>query len=214
MSSFDQTAVEHIYQRWAKVYDWLTPAYLLGNERRLRRETIGSLRLQAGQTVLDIACGTGRNFPLILEKIGATGKLVGVDYTAAMLAKAQKRVEREGWKNVELIHADAAQIDLKRKFDAALCTLAIGVIPNYRSALDRIAAHVKPGGRLAISDGKRSSLWYGLPFNWWAELAGYGAGEDMSRRPWESLPALVDDFFYKEWFSGFFYVAGGSFRNK
>src|SRR3989304_1966843 len=100
MSSFDQTAIEQIYQKWAKVYDWLTPIYLLGNEKRLRRETIDSLHLRAGQTVLDIACGTGRNFPLILEKVGPTGRLVGVDYTSAMLARARERVKREGWLNV------------------------------------------------------------------------------------------------------------------
>lgn len=90
----------------------MTPIYLLGNEKRLRRETIGSLHLQPGQTVLDVACGTGRNFPLILEKIGPTGKLVGVDYTSDMLVRAKERVEREGWKNVELIQADAARIEL------------------------------------------------------------------------------------------------------
>jgi len=98
MSSFDQSSIEHTYQNWAKVYDWLTPIYLLGNEKRLRKKTIGSLHLRPGQTVLDIACGTGRNFPLILEKIGPAGRLVGVDYTAAMLARARERVEREGWK--------------------------------------------------------------------------------------------------------------------
>jgi len=119
MRNFDQIAIEHTYQNWAKVYEWLTPIYLLGNEKRLRRETIGSLRLQPGQTVLDVGCGTGRNFPLILEKIGSTGKLTGVDYTSDMLARAQERVKREGWKNVELIQGDAVRIELGRKFDAA-----------------------------------------------------------------------------------------------
>ena len=213
MSSFDQTAIEHIYQKWAKVYDWLTPIYLLGNERRLRRQTIGCLQLQPGQMVLDLACGTGRNFPLILEKIGPTGRLIGVDYTAAMLVRARERVERERWENVELVQGDAARIDLEQRFDAALCTLAIGVIPDYRGALDRMVAHVKPGGWLAISDGKRSSRWYGRPFNWWADLSGYGAGEVMSRRPWESLREMLGNFHYEEWFSGFFYVAGGNAQN-
>src|SRR5579859_6452294 len=211
--SFDQTAIERLYQKWAKVYDWLTPIYLLGNESRLRRRTIDCLHLQPGQTVLDLACGTGRNFPLILEKLGPAGRLVGVDYTFAMLARARQRVERETLENVELIQADAARIDLQRRFDAALCTLAIGVIPDYRSALDRMLAHVNPGGRLAISDGKRSSLWYGRPFNWWADLAGHGAGEVMSRQPWESLRGMVDNFQYEEWFWGFFYVAGGNTQN-
>ena len=213
MSSFNQNTIEHTYQNWAKVYDWLTPMYLLGNEKRLRRETIDRLHLQPGQTVLDIACGTGRNFPLILEKIGSHGRLVGVDYTSDMLARDRDRVERKGWKNVELIQADAARINLERKFDAALCTLAIGVIPDYRSALDRMAAHVKPGGRLAIGDAKRSSRLDGLLFNWLADLLGYRAAEDVSRQPWESLQKMLDDFCYEEWFSGFFYVAGGNVKN-
>lgn len=210
MSSFDQTDIERAYQNWAKVYDWLTPIYLLGNEKRLRRETIGRLHLQPGQTVLDIACGTGRNFPLILQKIGPTGKLVGVDYTDAMLARALQRVKREGWKNVGLVKDDAALIDLERTFDAALCTLAIGVIPDYRGALDRMALHVKPGGWLAIGDAKRSSGWKGFAFNWLADLLGNGAAEDMTRRPWEPLREILGDFHYEEWFSGFFYIAGGS----
>jgi len=210
MSNLDQSAIERTYQSWAKVYKWLTPIYLLGNERRLRKETIASLHLQPGQKVLDIGCGTGRNFPLILEKIGPSGKLVGVDYTSDMLGRAQEQVEREGWQNVELIQADAALIELGRTFDAALSTLAISVIPDYRSALDRMLAHVKPDGYLAIGDAKRSSRWYGRPFNWVADLLGNGAAGLMSRRPWEPLKGMLNDFHYDEWFMGFFYVAAGN----
>jgi ubiquinone/menaquinone biosynthesis C-methylase UbiE len=209
MSSIDQTAIEHTYQNWAKVYEWLTPIYLLGNEKRLRQETIDSLHLQSGQAVLDVGCGTGRNFPLILEKIGPAGKLVGVDYTSNMLARAQERVECEGWKNVELIQADAARIELGKTFDAALSTLAISVIPDYHGALDRMLAHVKPGGYLAIGDAKRSSRWYGRPFNWVADLLGNGAAGMMSRKPWEPMRKMLGNFHYDEWFMGFFYVAAG-----
>ncbi len=213
MSSYDQGVIERTYQNWAKVYDWLTPTYLLGNEKRLRRETVGCLHLQPGQTVLDVACGTGRNFPSILEKIGPTGRLVGVDYTHAMLSRAIERVQRKGWRNVELVQLDAARMDLRQKFDSTLCTLATGVIPDYRGALDRMVEHVKPGGRLAIGDAKRSSGFSGHAFNWLAELLGYGAAEVMSRHPWDSLQQMLDDFHYEEWFSGFFYVAGGSVPN-
>lgn len=209
MGNLDQTAIERTYQNWAKVYEWLTPIYLLGNEKRLRQETVGSLHLQIGQTVLDVGCGTGRNFPLILEKIGPTGKLVGVDYTSDMLARAQERVGREGWQNIEVIQGDAARIELGQMFDAALSTLAISVIPDYRGALDRMLAHVKPGGWLAIGDAKRSSRWYGRPFNWVADLLGSGAAGMMSRRPWEPVREMLGEFHYEEWFMGFFYVAAG-----
>ena len=71
---------------------------------------------------------------------------MGVDYTGAMLAHARKRVSCEGWQNVELIRADAARLELRRQFDAALCILAIGVIPDYRGVLGRMVSHIVPGG--------------------------------------------------------------------
>ena len=93
MKSFNLAEIERVCTIWAKVYDWLTPTYILGNEKRLRAITLAALSLGPSQAVLDIACGTGRNFPLILDRIGPTGRLVGVDYTEAMLSRARRRVE-------------------------------------------------------------------------------------------------------------------------
>jgi len=95
-----------------------------------------------------------------------------------------------------------------------LCTLALGVIPDYRGALNRMTEHLKPGGWLAIGDAKRSSGLAGRSFNWLADLLGYGAAEDVSRRPWELLRTMLNNFYYKEWFSGFFYVAAGNSKTK
>lgn len=213
MSGLDQLTIARMYRWWAAIYDPVSPVYLLGNEGRLRRETIRTLQLQPGQAVLEIACGTGRNFPLIMEQIGPTGTLVGVDYTPAMLAQAQARVQRYGWQNVQLVRSDAAQLMLGRRFDAALCTLAMSVIPDYEGALIRMVEHVRPAGRVAIADGKRSTRWYARSFNFIADLLGWGAAGDISRRPWEGLSKAVDDYVYREWFMGFFYVAGGRVRS-
>ena len=214
MSGINQIAIERTYQVWAKLYEWLVPAYLLGNEGRLRRETIRALELHPGQAVLDVGCGTGRNFPFILEKIGPTGRLVGVDYTPAMLDQAGRRVDRQGWGNVQLVQADASKLDLEEKFDAALSTLAMSVIPDYESALERMRTHLLPGGRMAIADAKRSTRWYARPFNFVADLLGWGAAADMTRRIWIDVQAQVDDYFYREWFMGFFYVAAGRIKER
>jgi ubiquinone/menaquinone biosynthesis C-methylase UbiE len=212
MNDINQITIERTYQVWAKLYEWLVPVYLLGNEGRLRQETIRALELHPGQAVLDVGCGTGRNFPFILEKIGATGSLVGVDYTPAMLEEAGKRVARRGWGNVQLVQADASKLNLEEKFDAALSTLAMSVIPDYKSALERMRTHLVPGGHMAIADAKRSTRRYARPFNFVADLLGWGAAADMTRPIWTDVEAQVDDYFYREWFMGFFYVAAGRIK--
>jgi len=207
--SFKQPNIRKIYRQWAKTYEWLTPIYLLGNETKLRQKTIQALNLRPEQSVLDLACGTGRNFLHILDKIGLRGELVGVDYTPEMLARAQEKVFRQQWNNVQLIQGDAAKLNLNKQFDAVLCTLAMSVIPGYQDALERMHAHLKPGGWISISDAQFSPRWYARPFNWISKLMGWGAAANISRTPWKSLSTLVKNYSYQELFFGFFYIAGG-----
>ena len=130
MKGFDQSTIGRTYRLWARPYQWFVPFYLLGNERRLRRKVVSALHLQPGQSVLDVGCGTGRNFPYIMERIGPDGHLIGLDYTPAMLHEAQRLVRCRGWNNVALIRGDAAELSLQHEVDAALSTLAMSVIPD------------------------------------------------------------------------------------
>src|SRR3954447_15488896 len=87
---------EHLietYRRKAKHYDVTSRLYPAPGypQRSQRRRAVRALGLRARDTVGDIACGTGLNFPLIEEVIGPAGRIVGVDLTDAMLARAQDR---------------------------------------------------------------------------------------------------------------------------
>src|SRR3954454_2905316 len=107
---------EHLvetYRKKAKHYDIASrfapvPGYPV---RAQRRAAVQALGLRLGASVVDVACGTGLNFPLIEEAIGPAGRIVGVDLTDAMLARARKRIETNGWSNVSLVQADAADFD-------------------------------------------------------------------------------------------------------
>src|SRR5689334_7464685 len=107
---------EHLiatYRKKAKHYDvtsWLYPAPGYPH-RAQRRRAIQALGLREGDTVVDIACGTGLNFPLIEEVIGPGGRIVGVDLTDAMLGQAEDRIQANGWSNISLAQADAAEFD-------------------------------------------------------------------------------------------------------
>ena len=102
--------------------------------------------------MIDIACGTGLNFPLIEDVIGPAGGIVGVDLTDAMLAQAQDRIETNGWSNISLVLADAADFEFPSGVDAILSTYALSQVPECAQVIARGAA--------ALSAGRtRGSCW-------------------------------------------------------
>lgn len=91
--------------------DW-APRYNATHAWRIlkRREARLALRAQPGDRVLEIACGTGLNFPHLRQLIGDQGSLMGVDITTAMLNIARQEIARHGWQNVEVREADVARL--------------------------------------------------------------------------------------------------------
>ena len=96
--------------------------------------------------MLDVACGTGLNFPLLRGNIGPDGLLVGLDFSSGMLAKARRKVERAGWQNVQLIQADARTVSAEflskhdvPAVDRVLCTLGLSVVPDWERDVSRMS---------------------------------------------------------------------------
>src|ERR1700689_1688127 len=121
---------EHLietYRKKAKHYDITSRLYPAPGypQRAQRLRAVQALGLRAGDSVIDIACGTGLNFPLIEEVIGPDGRIVGVDLTDAMLARARDRIETNGWSNISLVQADAVDFDFPAEVDAILSTYAL-----------------------------------------------------------------------------------------
>jgi demethylmenaquinone methyltransferase/2-methoxy-6-polyprenyl-1,4-benzoquinol methylase len=88
--------VRDVYERRASIYDLAVyGCYLLGFPiGRYRRLVIKSLAPAPGDTVVEIGCGTGMNFPLLQAEIGSSGKIIGVDISKEMLKRAEKRITR------------------------------------------------------------------------------------------------------------------------
>jgi demethylmenaquinone methyltransferase/2-methoxy-6-polyprenyl-1,4-benzoquinol methylase len=142
------------YRKKAKHYDIISrlypvPGYPQGAQRR---RAVQALRLRPGDTVIEIACGTGLNFPLIERAIGPDGRIIGVDLTDAMLAQARHRIEANGWSNVSLVHADAAEFDFPNGVGAILSTYALSQVPECREVIARGAAALADGGRWVVLD--------------------------------------------------------------
>ena len=101
------------YRKKAKHYDITSRLYPVPGypQRSQRLRAVRALGLRPGDSVVDIACGTGLNFSLIEQAIGPDGRIVGVDLTDAMLGQARRRIDANAWSNVSLVQADAAEFD-------------------------------------------------------------------------------------------------------
>ena len=199
MSKTDSTR-EHLigtYRRKAKHYDLTSRFYPAPGypQRAHRLRAVQALGLRPGDSVVDIACGTGLNFPLIERLIGPEGRIVGVDLTDAMLAQAQRRIETHGWSNVSLVQADAAEFDFPSEVDAILSTWALTQVPECGDVIAHGAAALSGGGRWVVLDLK-------APDNAPRWLAQFGTAvvrpfgsidEWIGRRPWEAIRAAMQE---------------------
>lgn len=199
MSRIDSTR-EHLietYRRKAKHYDATSRLYPVPGypQRTQRLRAVQALGLRAGDSVVDIACGTGLNFPLIEQAIGPDGRIVGVDLTDAMLARAQHRIETHGWRNVSLVQADAAEWHFPAEVDAILSTYALSHVPECGAVIAHGAAALSGGGRWVVLDLKLPDHVPRGPAQVGTALARpFGSIDEwIARRPWEAVRAAMQE---------------------
>jgi ubiquinone/menaquinone biosynthesis C-methylase UbiE len=202
------------YTIGARVYGVLSlewPVYRPG-----RRVGMDLLQLRQGDRVLDVGCGTGLNLALLIAAVGPTGSVVGVDVSAAMLARARARVRRHRWANVRLVHADAGANDLAAllgvgpgELDAVVFTYSLSIIRDWQAAWRSAITALRPGGRVAVVD-------LALPEGRWAVFAPLArllcltGGVDRGRRVWELVRAEAVDYRQRELRGGHILVSAGS----
>jgi len=123
----------YLYRDRALRYDLASNLYRLIGLRisTYRQQAADSLALRSGDTVVELGCGTGLNFPDLYQAVGPTGTIIGADLTDAMLAQAQKCVRREGWSNVNLVQSDVAAFTYPEPVDGILSTFALTLVPEF-----------------------------------------------------------------------------------
>src|SRR6478752_5257200 len=199
-----QSANSNRYDRVARTYSTLEPLYLIFPPAR--RRAVVALGLKLGDTVLEIGAGTGRNFRYLVEAVGPSGKVIGVDASPGMLAEARKLIDQEGWSNVELLQQDATQLEVAQDVDGVLFSLSYSAMPEPRPALARAWDRLRPGSRVVVLD---MGLTQGGPYRLLDPIARllvkYAPGDAYSE-PWGDL-ATYGQVRTKRFLLGFFYVS-------
>jgi ubiquinone/menaquinone biosynthesis C-methylase UbiE len=148
------------YARWARVYDLVAAA---PGVRSWRERAVAALDLGAGDTVVEMGCGTGANVPHLRGRVAPGGRVVGVDRTREMLGRARGHDGRDG-PGVDYVRGDATRPPVAEA-DAVLATFVVGIFPDPAVAVDRWCDLVGPGGRVALLNFQRSDRALATPLN-------------------------------------------------
>lgn len=109
--------------------------------------------LKEDETVLDLGSGAGLDCFLAAKKVGAKGKVIGVDMTPEMIDKARGNAQKEGYENVEFRLGEIENLPVSNEsVDIVISNCVINLSPDKRRVFDETFRVLRSGGRLMVSD--------------------------------------------------------------
>ncbi len=146
-----------LYDRTARHYDLASALYKVTGIERRRSQLIEAMRLPVGGTVIDLGTGTGVNLQRLADAVGSEGKIIGVDLSPGMLARA--RAKTRHLPHVELVECNLHDYAFPAPVDGIISTFALEFVPEYPAVLAAAAASLVPGGALALMGLKYPERW-------------------------------------------------------
>ncbi|MBI5287588.1 MAG: class I SAM-dependent methyltransferase [Chloroflexi bacterium] len=202
----DIEAIKRKYRRNAVFYNIVDRPL-----RSVRERAVAKLELRPGDSVLDFGCGTGLSLVLLQRAVGQQGRVLGVDASPDMLARARRLVAQHGWTTVRLVEANAEDDSLETdSVDAVLCFYTHDILQSD-AAIERALAALRPGGRIVAAGARRTTGVRGLMLN--PVTMSYSrtaiTNLDGFDRPWARLERRVGPFEVEERLLGTAYIARG-----
>jgi SAM-dependent methyltransferase len=110
-------------------------------------------RIKPGDTVIDLGSGAGNDAFIARHETGPTGKVIGIDFTPAMIDRARQNAEVRGFNNVEFRQGDIEHMPVAgNTADVIVSNCVLNLVPNKHAVLQDIMRVLKPGGHFSISD--------------------------------------------------------------
>jgi len=159
-----------MFDRIAPVYDGMNAVISGFQEPRWRRRTVAATGLRSGMAAIDVATGTGKLAGSLADRVGPFGRVVGVDVSSGMLARARVAGADAPW--LEFVVGDALALPAEdATFDAATIAFGMRNLPDYGRGFAEMARVVRPGGRVVCLEIARPQSLTGRLGRAWFERA-------------------------------------------
>lgn len=110
-------------------------------------------KIKPGDIVVDLGSGAGNDCFVARYETGETGKVIGIDFTEAMIEKARNNAEKRGYHNVEFRQGDIEKIPISANIaDVVVSNCVMNLVPDKPKAFSEVYRILKPGGHFSISD--------------------------------------------------------------
>ena len=149
--------IQTIFDRIAPVYDRLNHWLSLGQHRIWKLMAVKWTQIQPGDRAIDLCCGSGDLAQLLAQRVGRNGQVVGLDFSAAQLAIAKQRSQRQHLPcPIDWIEADSLNLPFEaNQFDAATMGYGLRNVTDIPASLKELHRVLKPGATAAILDFHR-----------------------------------------------------------
>jgi len=155
-------------------------------------QIVGLLKPRPGQKVLDVATGTGAVAVALAQALRPGGRVIGIDLSEGMLAKAEQNIRKMALDNVDLFQMDAEHLEFKRDyFDASVCSFGLFFMPQMDKALRELVRVTKLGGTVLFTSFAAGAF-QPMRQQMFADLAEFGVAPSQLRLASDKLTSAQE----------------------
>jgi SAM-dependent methyltransferase len=181
----------------------------------VREKAAKLLNLKEGNRVIDAGCGVGGSFPFLLNGVGKTGEIVGIEISPSTIINTRKRIEKNKWKNIKIVEGDAENITLAGKFDGLLMFAAADIYASDK-VLSNILPYLNENAPIVFFGAKISNRKFGWLLNSLLRIAfsklSFPSTPGFEEKPWNVIENRLEALVVEEYFFGWMFLAHGSLK--